>query len=152
MTKKQWMLVGLVIALCGISLYLNRDWFASESIHIYHRSSARGTFIRKRKGDNSNANPIVFGFDRKLKLTKVKVVPVYALETNKYSLPFWHLISESNSVAIKDFTYGSPISGMHPAVKGSQPDPLEPGVTYRLFIQTADLKAEHDFVPTPRTP
>ena len=152
MTKKQWTIIGLVVALAGFSLYLNRDWFASENIHIYHRSGARGTFVRKRKGDDSMVNPIVFGFDRKLKLTMVKVVPVYALATNKYALPFWHLISDSNSIAIKDFTYGSSIAGMRPAVKGAQADSLEPGVPYRLFIQTASLKAEHDFVPAPRTP
>jgi hypothetical protein len=41
---------------------------------------------------------------------------------------------------------------MHPAVKGATPDPLEPGVKYRLVITAGKLKAEHDFVPVPCTP
>ena len=153
MTKKQWMLIALVAVLGGFSLYLNRDWFAKENIHIYHRSRpARAALFRRKHVDTaSSINPIVFGFDRKLKLTCLKVIPVSAIETNKYPHPIWHLVSESNSVAIKDFSYGTPIQGMHPAVKGAIPDPLEPGVPYRLEIEAGPLKAEHDFTPSERT-
>jgi hypothetical protein len=41
---------------------------------------------------------------------------------------------------------------MHPAIQGALPDALEPGVRYRLFVETASLKAQHDFIPDPRTP
>jgi hypothetical protein len=41
---------------------------------------------------------------------------------------------------------------MHPAVKGATPDPLEPGVNYRLLIETEEFKGEHDFVPVARAP
>ena len=41
---------------------------------------------------------------------------------------------------------------MRPAVKGATPDPLEPGVKYRLLLQAGNLKAQDDFVPVPRTP
>jgi hypothetical protein len=41
---------------------------------------------------------------------------------------------------------------MRPAVKGATPDPLEPGVKYRLFIEAGKLKAEHDFTPVALTP
>ena len=33
------MLLGLVVLLGGISLYLNKDWFAKDTIQIYHRAS-----------------------------------------------------------------------------------------------------------------
>jgi len=102
--------------------------------------------------DDPQTNPVIFGFDRNLKLTCLKVIPVSALETNKYALPIWHLVSESNSVPIKDFSYGTRIAGMHPAVNGAVPDPLEPGVKYRLLIEAGSLKAQHDFVTTPSTP
>jgi hypothetical protein len=152
MTRKQWMLIVVAVVLGGLSLYLNRDWFASENIHIYHRSAPQRSFFRRKRMDDPQTNPVIFGFDRKLKLTCIKVIPVSALETNKYALPIWHLVTQSNSVAIKDFPYGSPIPGMHPAVKGAIPDPLEPGVKYRLLIEASGLKGEHDFVTTPRTP
>lgn len=155
MTRKHWTLIGFVVALAALSLYLNKDWFAGENIHIYHRSRPPRAGLyrgRQRKDDNPLINPIIFGFGRKLKLTSIKVVPEAEYETNRHAHAIWHLVSETNSVPIKDFTYGQPIGGMHPEIKGSMPDPLEPGVKYRLFVETAKLKAEHDFVPEPRPP
>src|SRR5437773_6063099 len=157
MTRKQWMLITFAAVLGGFSLYLNKDWFASDHIQIYHRSMPPrpGLFRRKRTVsgmDNSAINPIVFGFDRKLKLTSVEVIPLSDIQTNKYPHPIWHLVSDSNSVPTKDFTYGARIAGMHPAVKEATPDPLEPGVTYRLIVEAGAFKGEHEFVPMPRTP
>src|SRR4051812_5413494 len=98
MTGKQWMLIVLAAVLGGLSLYLNRDWFAGDNIHIYHRSlpARPGFFKRKRPAnvDDSLVNPVTFGFDRKLKLTSVQVFPLSALQTNKYAFPIWYLVSE----------------------------------------------------------
>src|SRR2546425_1253317 len=108
MTTKQWMLITLTVVLAGFSLYLNKDWFGSENIQIYHRSRPAGLIRRKRVDipgvDNPAINPIVFGFGHKLRLTSIKVIPVSELATNKYPHPIWHLVSTSNSVPIKDFT------------------------------------------------
>jgi hypothetical protein len=143
------MLIALVVVLGGISVYLNRDWFAGDNIHISHRSlpPRPGLFKRKRPApaDTSPSNPVTFGFDRKLKLTSVQVFVLSAIDTNKYALPIWHLISESNSVPTRDLTYGVPIKGMHPKVPNATPDELQPGEKYRLMIETASLKAQHDF-------
>ena len=156
MTRKHWTLIVVAVLLGGFSLYLNKDWFAKDGIHIYHRSrpARAGLFRRNKRTDDSSriVDPVTFGFDRKLKLKSVKVIPVSDIQTNKYPHPIWQLLSESNSVPVKDFTYGGPIPGMHPAVKGATADPLEPGVSYRLLIETAEFKGEHDFVPVPRTP
>src|ERR1051325_6403606 len=129
MTRKIWTLIAVAVALAGASLYLNKDWFSKDSIQIYHRSRPVRSFfglVRRKGADDSRVNPVVFGFDRKLGLTMLKVVPLSAIETNKYPQPAWHLTSESNSVPTKSFFYGSPIKGMHSAVKGAAPDPLEP--------------------------
>jgi len=154
MSKKNWMLLALVLVLGGFSLYLNKDWFAGEDIQIFHRSRPMRGGSPRRRGDAPDAaiNPITFGIDRKLKLTSLKVIPVSAMETNKYAQPIWHLVSESNSPAIKEFSYGAPIAGMHPAIKGATPDPLEPGSKYRLVIEAGAIKLQHDFVPVARTP
>ena len=155
MSKKFWMLAALVVVLGGISYYLNKDSFAGDHIQMYHRSRpARAAMMPRGRGNMSvegDIDPIIFGFDRKVKLTDLKVIPMSAIETNKYPQPIWHLVSESNSIPIKDFSYGSPIAGMHPAIKGASPDPLEPGVKYRLIAGVGTVKLEHDFVPTPRT-
>ena len=95
--------------------------------------------------------PIFFAFDRPLKLKSLKVIPAREIETNKYPHPIWHLISNSNSVPTADLAYGIPIEGMRPAVQDATPDPLQPGVKYRLLIEAGALKLEHDFVPVART-
>jgi len=154
MTKKQWMLIALAVVLGGFSLYLNKDWFAKDDIHIFHRSLSKGVGFsrRARARTDSPTNPVLFGFGRKLKLKTVKVIPLSDIATNKYPHAIWHLVSDSNSVPIKEFAYGTTIPGMHPALKGVVPDPLEPGVQYRLMIESEGRKAEHDFTPVARTP
>ena len=61
------------------------------------------------------------------------------------------MVSDSNSVPIKELVYGMYIRGMRPSVKGATPDPLQPGVKYRLLIEAGPLKAEHDFETVART-
>lgn len=151
MTRKTWILIALVVVLGGTSLYLNQDWFAKDVIQITHRSRpARTTFFRRKRPDDSLVNPIVFGFDRKLKLTSIAVIPLSDINTNKYPHPIWHLISSSNSVPTKTFYYGEWVRGMQPEVKGATAEPLEPGVPYRLFVEAGTFKAEHDFTPDPK--
>jgi hypothetical protein len=153
MTSKQWTLVALAVALGGFSLYLNKDWFAGDNIQIHHRSRpARAGFGRRNRAAAPAAtDPIFFAFDRKVRLKSLKVIPVSEIETKKYPHPVWELVSDSNSVPITEWSYGWPIRGMRPSVKGATPDPLEPGVPYRLLIETGKLKAHEDFVPEPAT-
>lgn len=151
MTTKNWALLILAVLLGSFSLYLNKDWFAGDHIQLMHRSRpARGAF-RRPKSDNPLIDPINFWFDRRVKLKSLKVIPVASVETNKYPQPIWYLVSDSNSVPVKEFTYGMRIPGMHPALKGASPDPLEPGVTYRLQVESGRQKITHDFTPEPRT-
>jgi hypothetical protein len=151
MMRNQWTLIVVAILLGGLSVYLNKDWFAKDHIQIYDRSRPARAFPGQPSAQVADIDPIVFGFDRKLRLTLLKIVPLEDLETNKYPHAVWHLVSESNSVPIKDFNYGQHIPGMHPALKGSAPDPLAPGVKYRLFIEAGAFKGQHDFATNPRT-
>jgi hypothetical protein len=143
----------LLLALLGLCLYFNRDWFAGPDIQIYHRSSSRSsTFTRGRGAQVSPSNPVIFGFNRKLQLNSIKVVKAAEIETNKYAHPLWEMVSSSNSIPLRGFEYGQYIRGMHPKVANARPDPLEPGVVYLLLIEAGSLKGEHEFMPTPRTP
>ncbi len=150
MTRKQWTLVILAVLLGGFSLYLNKDWFAKDSIQII--SLSRATRSGGRAQGDSATVPVIFGLSRSAKLTSVKVLSVSDLETNKHPRPLWHLVSDSNSVPVKEFLYGNHIHGMHPEIKGAQAEPLEPGVTYRLFLEAGSLKAEHDFKAVAQDP
>lgn len=147
------MLIGLAVVLAGGSLYLNKDWFAKEDIHIYDRSRPiSASRFRRGAPGQSDICPIVFGFGQPLKLTSIKVTPLSDIETNKFPQPIWHLVSDSNSVPIKAFTYGQRVAGMRPAIKGASPVPLQPGERYRLLIEAGSRKAQHDFVPLPAVP
>jgi hypothetical protein len=143
--KKIIFLLLLLSGLGGLSLYLNRDRFASKSIQISHRVSP---WLKiKRAGGRAArlGEPVAFTLNGYYRLTGVKVVPLAGISTNKYAHPVWHLVSDSNSVPTSSFVYGGPIRGMRPAVKGARPDPLDPAATYRLIVTTPDKEAQHDF-------
>lgn len=141
-----------IIGLGSLSLYVNRDWFSEPTIHISHRVSpwAAKAPRGKRPAPASPGNPVVFNFDPFCRFSSVKVVVAAEIETNKYAHPLWHLVSETNSVPVGTFTYGARIPGMYPAVKGATPDPLQPGVKYRLLVNIGDRLEQHDFSTTPR--
>ncbi|MCW5554845.1 MAG: hypothetical protein KIS67_22115 [Verrucomicrobiae bacterium] len=142
----------VIIGLGSLSVYLNRDWFAEPTIHISHRVSPWATKAPRGRqpATVSPGNPVVFNFDPFCRFSSVRVVVAAEIETNKYAHPLWHLVSDSNSIPVGTFTYGSRIPGMRPAVKGATPDPLQPGVNYRLLVTTGDRQEQHDFSTTPR--
>jgi hypothetical protein len=150
MSKTKFILTTLLlVGLAGLCLYLNRDWFASETIQITHRVTP---WLRsaRRPDPQIKANPIVFSFDKFYRFKEIKVVISSELATNKYAHPLWHLQSASNSVLTSSFCYGDRLRGMTPKVKGATPDPLEPGVNYRLIVDTDKGAGAHDFTTTAR--
>ncbi len=144
MTTKQASLLALAAVIAGVVLYVNRDWFSRDRIQISHRF---GSFA-SRLGADAGGTPMMFEFSRKLKLTRLKVIPVEA-GSSKAAQPTWQLISDSNSVPTKGFVYGLPVPGMRPSLAGVNADPLTPGHKYRLLIEAGSLKAEHDFALEP---
>ena len=139
-----------VLGLGGLCLYMNRDWFASEPIQISHRVSPWLASRGRGPGDTRRGNPVVFSFDKYHRFSSIKVFVAADMTNNKYPHAIWDLVSESNSVPMASFVYGSRISGMRPAVKGTWADPLQPGVKYRLVVEIGDRQAQHDFTATPK--
>lgn len=134
----------LVLGLACLSYYMNRDSFAPETIQINHRMSPWMRPTNRRANDLGV--PVTFTLNGFHPLTTVKVVLVEDMETNKFPHAIWKLVSDSNSVPTSTFNYGAGIRGMRPDVKGARPDRLEPGVAYRLIVETKkDLRAQHDF-------
>jgi hypothetical protein len=75
----------------------------------------------------------------------VKVVPLGAYETNKFTPPLWHLVAYTNVTPTEGFLYGEPIPGMRPALTNALPRRLEPNTVYRLFVQAGRAKGQIDF-------
>lgn len=139
--KKTPFLITLIVVVGGWVLYSNRDWFTKPPIQISHRFHA----FSARFGGQDTLAPILFEFNRKVKLTSITVLPIPAAGSKQSGRPIWHLVSYSNSVPTKGFVYGMEVPGMHPAAKGQAPEPLLPAGTYRLLVEEGSSKAQHDF-------
>jgi hypothetical protein len=145
MAKKPWLPIALLVVIGGLFIYLNRDWFQRRPIQISHRLYR----FAGRFGGADTPSPVMFEFDRRLKLTSIKVVGLADAQTNKYPQPLWHMVTSSNSVPTKGFVYGLDVLGMRSAVNDASAEPLDPRQTYRLLIEAGSLKAEHDFTLEP---
>jgi hypothetical protein len=66
-------------------------------------------------------------------------------QKNPRATPVWRLISDSNSVPIKMFTYGEHIHGMRPAFQGDEPQDLQTNEVYRLFVTAGWVHGQMDF-------
>jgi hypothetical protein len=137
MNKKNFMLVGFALVLAAVYVIYFTDWFRPQTIQIFNTSRPART--------GAAANPLIFGLGDYYSLTEIKVVPLAALQTDKLAQPVWHLVSDEGSDDVKQFFYGQRIRGMDPAVEGTRPDPLQPGVIYRLFVTAGKARGQHDF-------
>ena len=149
MAKKPVLLIALLVAIGSLFVYVNRDWFQRRPIQITHRLYR---FAGRFGGANQDgATPLMFEFDRRLKLTSIKVVAMADVLTNKFPQPLWHMVSSSNSVPTKGVVYGLDVPGMRPAMKGVAAEPLDSHQAYRLVVEAGSQKGEHDFTlePTP---
>ena len=153
MNKRNITLVILLIFVSAAAIYLFKDWFRSEPIHIaYMVRPTNMTKNPQKAGAPDRFAPsgkpgynVTFSLNQDVRLKAVRVYDLADVQTNTYPQPIWNLISESNSPPLKSFTYGGRIRGLHTSVKGAVIDPLVPGQSYRLVIETKDQQAERDF-------
>ena len=100
--------------------------------------------VRRNRGD-TDLPYVLFGLEGRFKLTEIKVVPLASFQTNSDTPPVWHLVSDSNSPPVQQFTYGQRIRGMKPAFVGAEPEDLETNIMYRLLLSAGKFKGQHDF-------
>jgi len=135
-------MIGGLLVLAAVFVVFFTDWFRPKFIGVFHTNR----LVRVRTKDTFSMMPqLIFGLDRQVKLTEITVVPLAEYETNRRVLPTWHVISDSNSVPVKTFTYGQRLRGMRPVVVGSHPQTLASNVTYRIFVEAGETKGQHDF-------
>ena len=135
----------VLLGLAGVYIFYFTGWFKPRIISITSTSRAFG----RRPVNNAGAGPapttITFGLEPPCRPTEIKVVPLAAWQTNQNILPVWHLIYSSNSAPVKMFFYGQRLRGLKPEVPGAHAEPLQPDVTYRLFVTAGSAKGQHDF-------
>ncbi len=141
MNKKTIVLIAIALGLAAIYAIFFTDWFRPNTIRIFH--TTRVMRVNPRNG--AARSRLMFGLGDTYSLTEVKVVPLAALQTNKFAPPVWHLVSDEGSDDVDRFFYGEQIRGMDPGIEGARAEPLQPGVTYRLFVTAGKIKGRHDF-------
>ena len=149
MSRKEYILIGLVVVLAGLYVIYFTDLFQPKVMRIEHSArSLREAWSGGRRVDPTGKQElgnITFSLNRNYKLTSVKVVPLADYLTNKYAPPTWELVSKSGSRPVDGFAYGMTVPGMAPTRPSLQPDPLESGVEYRLIVAAGSVVGEHDF-------
>ena len=141
--KRNWLLILIAVILMVVYAVYFTDWWQPKTIEIFHTS--RMVHSRKHRGVASTEPSLIFGINRSLRLTEIKVVPLADYKTNPATLPLWHLVSDSNSVPTKAFTYGQSIRGLKPAVSGVRAEPLTNGVVYRIIVVAGQFEGHNDF-------
>ena len=138
MQRKDITWIVVLAALIGVSIMLNRNHFAKPQMVI-------NPSLRPARRADATVWPVFFALNDDFRLTSVKVIPFEGDKFNPLARPVWQLVSESNSAPTRAFRYGQPIQGMKPALKDVRPEPLEPGVVYRLEVEAGNVTASTDF-------
>ncbi len=139
--KRNWLLILIAVTLMVVYAVYFTDWFQPKTIEIFHTSR----MVHSRKHRTETEPSLIFGLNRSLRLTEIKVVPLADYRTNPATPPLWHLVSDSNSVPVKAFTYGQSIRGLKPVLTGFSAQPLTNGVVYRIIVVAGSFKGQHDF-------
>jgi hypothetical protein len=135
MNKKNFALIAVVLVLAAVYIIYFTDWFRSKPIIISHTSRPMGRNGRML---------MLFSLGGDYNITEIKVVPLDEWQTNRMAQPLWHVLGDSDD-PVNHFVYGQRLDGLDPAVEGARPEPLQPGVKYRIFVAGDSRKGSHDF-------
>ena len=149
MSRKEWILITLVVVLVGLYAVFFTGWFRPKVMRIEHSArSLREAWSGSRRVDPTGKQAlgnVTFALHRNYKITSVKLVPLADYQTNKYAHALWELTAKSGSQPVDGFAYGMTIPGMSAVSQVLEPEPLEPGVEYRLIVVAGSVRGEHDF-------
>ena len=144
MSKKNYFLIAMALMLAVIYMIYFTSWFRAKTIQISCTSRPSRTAPAGAQA-GAQAEQVMFALDNDYSLNEIKIAPLDAVQTNKLGEPVWHLVSDEGSDDLRMFSYGERISGMDPAVAGTQAEPLRDGVTYRLTLVAGKAKGHLDF-------
>ena len=149
MSARSITLILLLLALGLVYGCFFADWFGHRTIRIM---TSRRPGHAQTRGDNTRpaVDQVSFGFDRPYRFNSIKVVRADDLATNQFPAALWHVVAKGEARPTKVITYGEPIEGMQPYLAGTEPDPLDPNVTYIIQIEadSGKIKTQTNFVTT----
>ncbi|MGN6555681.1 MAG: hypothetical protein ACTHLW_18385 [Verrucomicrobiota bacterium] len=146
MSKKEYILIGLVLVLGGLYVAFFSGWFKPKFIRIEHSVRlSRKSWTGSRTVAAKSPSDVSFVLHNPYRLTSVRVVRAADIATNKFAHSLWHLVSKTGSAPAEGFAYGFPLEGMAPAITGAEPEALEPGTDYLLLLEAGSLKGTNQF-------
>jgi hypothetical protein len=145
MIKKNWLMTIVLLVLSGVYIFYFTDWFKPKIISISSTNREFGRRAANNAGAGPEMVPVTFSLEPQCRPTEIKVVPLAAWQTKPNTAPVWHLVYNSNAAPVKIFFYGQLLRGLKPEISGAQAEPLQPNVTYRLFLTAGKAKGQHDF-------
>src|ERR1700761_5333470 len=101
MTKKNIFMAVTAVVLAAVYVVYFTDWFKPKTVQIFH--TYRNLHPHADRTGNGALPSLIFGVNREIKLTELRVVEADVYLTNQDAVPLWHLISDSNSVPVKQF-------------------------------------------------
>lgn len=136
--NKQWFLTIVLVVLSAIYVVFFTDLNKKEFIQISWREMP----LRGR-----NPRPqLLFNLDKPYCIQSLKVVSVADAATNKYPHALWHLVAKKKTQPLMQIIYSHAIQGMESDIPNARPEPLEPGVEYRLLLEDEKhIKGQKDF-------
>jgi hypothetical protein len=147
MPLKDKVLLGCAVALGVIYVIFFTDLFRKETMQIIALVRPGRASAIPRPQDSAPVYPVSFRFNKNYRFTSIKVVNAAQYATNKFVLPLWHMVSDSNSTPQNAVVYGAAkIPGMRSAVARMKPQPLEAGVEYLLLVEAGKIKAQTNFI------
>ena len=148
-SRKEIILIVLVVVLGGVYVWGFTDWFRTKFIRVEHtvRSLREAWTSGGQRVDPAGKmlNDVTFSLHKDYRLTSVRVVPLAEFRTNRYPHAVWHLVCKAGAPPVNGFAYGTPIPGMTLAAPNTEAQPLEPGVEYRLLVEAGSIKGTNDF-------
>ena len=138
MRKNNIFWFGLLLVVGGIYIHYFTHWFENREIAII-------ASFRPSRRPGETVPPVFFTLNDNYKLSSVKVIPLEDGKFNPRAAPVWHLVSDSYWGRTRAFFYGQPIQGMKPALEGARPEPLRPGMVYRLIVSAGGSTGHKDF-------
>ena len=146
-SRKEYLLFGLVVALVVTYLCFFTDWFKNQPIRIEYTTravrlppSGRGAISTTPQLFN-----VMFSLNGEYRLTSLKVVPASDYAVDPKAAGIWHLVADQPTPPTKGFVYGVDVPGMHPYIAGTSPQPIQPGTVYHVIVEAGKRKGESDF-------
>jgi hypothetical protein len=147
MTRKNWILLGLLLLLAGGYVYRFTDWIRVPRIQVEVATRPSG-----RAPAGATVLPTLFLLDRECRLDLIRVIALSNVPPATVGKAVWHLVAEGKAEQQRGFEYGEALPGYKVA---RQPDALVPGALYRLELASGRARGARDFTaqaPVPADP